>query len=165
MTEDVTITYLEMTDAGQLRAKDCPDPQVSAAECSPMQWPLARLLYTWVGGGWQWHERLSWTDDQWTEFAADTNVRMWVAYRQGSIAGYFELNKQDGDVEIKYFGLTPEFIGTGLGGYLLSEAIGRAWQWNANRVWVHTCTLDHENAAANYKARGMTVYKEETKVK
>ena len=30
-----------------------------------------------------------------------------------------------------------------------------------NRVWVHTCTLDHKNALKNYLARGMKIFKEE----
>ena len=30
------------------------------------------------------------------------------------------------------------------------------------RVWVHTCTLDHENALKNYLARGMKIYNKET---
>ena len=72
------------------------------------------------------------------------------------------MNQQDGDVEIKFFGLTNEFIGKGFGGYMLSEAIRQAWDWDAKRVWVHTCTLDHDNALPNYLARGMTVYKKET---
>jgi GNAT superfamily N-acetyltransferase len=86
----------------------------------------------------------------------------WVAYQQGAIAGYFELHRQGDEVEILYFGLAPQFIGKGLGGFLLSEAIAKAWQWQgANRVWVHTCTLDHPHALKNYQARGFRIYKEE----
>lgn len=29
------------------------------------------------------------------------------------------------------------------------------------RVWVHTCTLDGPHALANYRARGLTVYRTE----
>ena len=32
----------------------------------------------------------------------------------------------------------------------------------AKRAWVHTCTLDHENALKNYLARGMKIFKKET---
>jgi hypothetical protein len=31
----------------------------------------------------------------------------------------------------------------------------------ARRVWVHTCSLDHPGALANYLARGFRVFKEE----
>ena len=32
---------------------------------------------------------------------------------------------------------------------------------NPNRVWVHTCSLDHKNALNNYISRGMKVFKTE----
>ena len=77
-------------------------------------------------------------------------------------AGYFELARQDdGAVEIVYFGLTPEFIGLGLGGPLLAAAVREAWGMGAKRVWLHTCTLDSERALPNYIARGFEPYKTE----
>ena len=47
------------------------------------------------------------------------------------------------------------------GGYLLSNAIKISFKKEINRVWVHTCTLDHKNALKNYLARGMKIFKEE----
>ena len=91
----------------------------------------------------------------------------------GAPAGYVELLGRPGeagtDVEIMYFGLFPEAIGRGLGGALLAEGIRQAWQlhlrWNrfppVQRVWVHTCSLDGPAALANYRARGMNVFKTE----
>ncbi len=67
-----------------------------------------------------------------------------------------------GSVEIVYFGLLPEFIGQGLGGALLSAAVGRAWEVrDTKRVWVHTCSQDHENALSNYLARGFELFRTE----
>lgn len=163
MKRSVTITYLEMLERGQLRGKACPEPQLTIAECVLRQPELNQFLYQWVGRGWYWKDRLSWSDDQWAAYTADTNVRTWIAYLQGSIAGYFELIRHDDEgIEIGYFGLLPECIGKGYGGYLLSETIRRAWDWGTQRVWVHTCTLDHEGALSNYQARGMKIYKTET---
>jgi GNAT superfamily N-acetyltransferase len=68
---------------------------------------------------------------------------------------------EDGAVEIAYFGLLQEFIGRGLGKYLLTEAVREAWRTGARRVWLHTCTLDGEAALPNYKARGFKPFKEE----
>ena len=62
-------------------------------------------------------------------------------------------------MEIAYFGLLPEFIGKGYGKALLQDAIGKAWQAGGNRVWLHTCTLDHLQALNNYLARGFKVFK------
>ena len=78
------------------------------------------------------------------------------------LAGYYELHRDDeGNIEIAYFGLLPEFIGRGLGGALLTSAIDEAWRLAPKRVWVHTCNRDHPKALANYQTRGMIVYKVE----
>ena len=85
-------------------------------------------------------------------------------YAHGTPAGFFELDGSiAGDVEIAYFGVMPQFLGRGLGGWLLSEAIRQGWAMGATRVWVHTCSLDAQpHALANYRARGMRVFKEVT---
>jgi GNAT superfamily N-acetyltransferase len=66
------------------------------------------------------------------------------------------------EVEIAYFGLLEEFQNKKLGSYLLSQAIQKSFKENTNRVWVHTCTLDHKNALNNYISRGMKIFKTET---
>ena len=50
----------------------------------------------------------------------------------------------------------------GLGKYLLTEAAEAAWAFGASRVWLHTCSLDHSGALANYLGRGFQVFKTET---
>ena len=79
------------------------------------------------------------------------------------IAGFFEFifHKEKLEIEIAYLGLLEEYIGKGLGGYLLSEAIKIAWTFKIHRTWVHTCSLDHKNALNNYLARGMSVFNSE----
>lgn len=80
----------------------------------------------------------------------------------GETAGYFELRKcEDGSVEIAYFGLLPAFIGRGLGKHLLTCATEQAWAVGANRVWLHTCTLDDPAAKPNYLKRGFRPFKTE----
>ena len=94
------------------------------------------------------------------DYAERPALRTWMARSEGSPAGYYELERQDdGEVEIKYFGLAPAFIGRGFGGFLLGQALRSAWDWEGTRrVWVHTCSLDHPSALANYQARGMAIY-------
>ena len=78
-------------------------------------------------------------------------------------AGYFELEREeDGSVQVAYFGLLPEFVGRGLGKYLLTRAVEEAFDLGASRVWLHTCTLDHPGALPNYLARGFRKTREET---
>ena len=131
--------------------------------CEIKQWALNKFLYCYVGGPWTWTDKLSDTDSQWQAYVEDPKLHTWVAYYKGAIAGYFEMQQQaQGDVEIIQFGLTPEFLGKGMGGYFLTNALEQAWALpNTKRVWLHTCSLDHPSAKANYEARGFTHYKTE----
>ena len=158
-----TTYYLEMHSPHQLNAKTLPE-SLNIVECEQPQYEFNRFLYQLVGGAWDWGDLDSFTDKQWQARVEDKNLRTWVAYYRGSIAGYYELYRPDGvNTEIKYFGLSQGNIGKGFGGALLSQAITSAWEWSGTqRVWVHTCTLDHPNALNNYMSRGMKVFKEET---
>ena len=77
--------------------------------------------------------------------------------------GFFELifHFENKEVEIAYFGILEEYQNKKLGSFLLSEAIKKSFNKNINRVWLHTCSLDHENALKNYLARGMKIFKSE----
>ncbi|MCP5424551.1 MAG: GNAT family N-acetyltransferase [Gammaproteobacteria bacterium] len=161
--EPVTIYYLEMRDPGHLEPSPPAPGTPTVAECLVKQHRLNRFLYRWVGEQWQWTDKLGWSDDAWQTYVYAPNLKTYIAYEHGAIVGYYELQRQkrpDGfDVEIIYFGLTESFIGHGYGGWLLTSAVQHAWAWDATRVWVHTCSLDHPAALANYQARGFRLYR------
>lgn len=160
--DPVVIHYLEMHDRSELREKNA-EQDLDIRECTVPLWQFNRFLYQLVGAPWAWHDKLSWTDRQWREYAEDPALSTHVAYLDGTPAGYFELQEQgDGVVELAYFGLVERFIGKGLGGALLSRAISAAWGRGASKVWCHTCTLDHPHALENYLARGMRLVRSET---
>ncbi|MEO7275049.1 MAG: GNAT family N-acetyltransferase [Vicinamibacterales bacterium] len=155
-------TYLEMRDPSQLRPLRVSDETIRlerAEDCYPA---LYRFLYGEVGRRYHWTDRLSWTDDVVRAHLAQPEVSIWLMLVRGTPAGYFELETDDeGGVEIAYFGLFHEFIGRGLGAHLLTEAVGTAWTFAPNRVWLHTCTFDHPAAVPNYISRGFTPFKTE----
>lgn len=158
--------YLEMTSPAQLQRSPVPDPAPAIVRAEIPSPALNRFLYTSVGGGWHWVDRLPWSWAQWMKWLDRSELQTWVMYVSGTPAGYFELELQPEDqVEIAYFGVAPDFIGRRLGGHLLTVALQQAWAMGARRVWVHTCTLDHPAALKNYQARGMTVFKQETELK
>ncbi len=161
---EIKTYYLEMCSPELLSDKEA-SGEIYICEAQVKQFQFNKFLYQLVGDEWQWNDKLSWSSSQWQAYAEDESLRTWVAYVEGSPAGYYELQKQSGgNVEIAYFGLAKKFIGKGLGGYLLSHAITSAWEWSGTqRVWVHTCSLDHPSALRNYKARGMKVYQIESK--
>lgn len=158
----VVRTYLEMTSPEALSPAARPDARARVErveECPPS---FFRYLYAAVGGPYHWVDRLPWTDDDVRRYLATPGVSLWVLSFAGAPAGYFELKRHDeGSVEIAYFGLLPEFIGRGLGKYLLTEGVRQAWAFGARRVWLHTCTLDGPAALPNYRARGFRPFKEE----
>jgi GNAT superfamily N-acetyltransferase len=121
-----------------------------------------RYLYAEVGRRYRWVDRLVWSDAQVRSYLDDPSMSLWLLTVDGAPAGYYELTRgQDGAVEIAYFGLLQDFTGRGLGGHLLTDAVERAWESGATRVWLHTCTLDHPAALPNYLARGFRIYDEE----
>ncbi len=154
----VTITYLEMRDRSQLCPKTTSDPRFRVLEVTEKNGEFNRSLYILVGEAWAWQDKVAWSSDEWKTYAVSEHLKTFVAYIDEDIAGYFELMIHEDTVEIAYFGLAPDFIGKGLGGALLTRAIEAAWQLDPTRVWVHTCTLDHPAALANYLSRGMTIY-------
>lgn len=163
----VVTTYLEMRSPEQLRPKRA-SARFQVREQKELNWIFNRDLYFRVGEQWQWIDKRPWTDEQWQEYVSASDLRTLAAYYDNALAGYYELRPDtEGGVEIAYFGLLPEFIGSGLGGVLLTSAIEEAWSGHGGitprRVWVHTCDRDHPRALANYQERGMIVYKiEET---
>ncbi|MCR4415641.1 MAG: GNAT family N-acetyltransferase [Thermoguttaceae bacterium] len=166
MLAEETTYYLEMTDPGQLRPKPAPGPGVDIALVADACPELNRFFYTAVGGDWYWIDRLPWTYAQWLAYLARPCLQTWVLSVAGVPAGYFELEGDPGaDIEIAYFGLLPQFVGRTLGGHLLTEAVRRAWERPAARVWVHTSSFDHPAALPNYLARGFRLYKQERSVK
>jgi GNAT superfamily N-acetyltransferase len=161
----IVTTYLEMRSPDQLRPTRCANARFEIREKKRRDWQFNRDLYRAVGQMWSWNDKRKWTNEQWKEYGLATELRTFAAYYDNMLAGYYELRRDDeGDVEIAYFGLLPEFIGRGLGGALLTSAIEEAWRSSPSisRVWVHTCNLDHPAALANYQARGMVIYTQET---
>lgn len=158
MERPITITYLEMTSLEQavpFRGERRLDVRQAEHPCPE----LNRFLYLAVGAEWWWHERVDWSRERWLEWLDRDEHETWVGYLHGTPVGYFELEAQPGgDVQLVYFGLLPTFIGRGLGAELLSAAVERAWDLATERVWVHTCTLDHPSALPNYQARGFRIF-------
>jgi GNAT superfamily N-acetyltransferase len=162
MNAPVITYYLEMAAPQDLRATYSNNPELRIIQAQVPCPPFNRFLYEAVGKEWSWTDKLHWSEQQWSDYVCRPELQTWVAYLSGTPAGYFELEKQSESVEIAYLGLLPQFIGQGVGGPLLTHAIEQAWKMQAQRVWVHTCTLDHPSALSNYQARGFRVFKQET---
>ena len=151
----VTVTYLEMTRPEQRSGAPGWADGVTIQRAERPTVSFYRYLYDTVGADWDWYERRRLSDDALAAIVHDDAVEVFVLYVRGVPAGYVELDRRvEGEVEIAYFGLVPEYIGRGLGPALLDWALDRAWSCRPRRVWLHTCSLDHPKALAVYRRAG-----------
>lgn len=158
---EVIRTYLELDPSRPTPAPALPPGAsfVCVTECPPS---FYRYLYAETGRAHRWTDRLGWSDAAIRAHLAWERRALWVLYLGGAPAGWFELQQEDdGSVQVAYFGLLPEFVGRGLGRTLLECAIVEARALSPDRVWLHTCTLDHRAALPNYVARGFRPLREE----
>jgi hypothetical protein len=165
----VTITidrnFLEIKSIDNLKESKKPNYNHAIKKVEPADFQLNKFFYRNIGKKHRWTDRLIWSENDWIKYASSAKVETYTLKIEDDLAGYFELINHDTlqEIEIAYFGLLEEYHNKKLGGYFLSEAIKQSFlKENINRVWVHTCTLDHENALKNYIARGMRIYKKET---
>ncbi|MBK8250582.1 MAG: GNAT family N-acetyltransferase [Gemmatimonadetes bacterium] len=157
----VTRTYLELT-ASITPAITPPPPGTSWRVLDATAWDETRLLYTEVGADYAWRDRLPWSEAQWAELVASPSTRVFVLDVDERPGGYAELSTVGRAIEIAYFGLKGFAQGRGLGRWMLERAIAEAQAMGAERVWLHTCTLDAPAALPNYLARGFSVVRTET---
>ena len=158
-TVPVIVTYLEMTSPEQRTAVPGRAEPTAILRAERPALSYYRYLYDTVGADWSWYTRRQLSDEALAAIIHDDRVEVFVLYVRGVPAGYVELDRRvEEAVEIAYFGLMPEYIGRGLGPFLLDWALGRAWSYRPRRVWLHTCSLDHPKALAVYQRAGFVVY-------
>lgn len=158
----VVQTSLEMCDPAWLRPARPPRVPARLDPVDPVDWEVNRRLYAGVGDAYGWTDRLVWPQETWVRWCDRVETWRLLAGDDGQEAGFFELGCQARrTVEIMIFGLLAPWHGAGLGGWMLTEALRRAWELHPDgtrRVWVHTRTLDAEGALPNYRARGLRVF-------
>ena len=154
--------FLEIKDLRNLKENINMENNFLIKKIKP-DFQLNKFFYKQVGKKHRWIDRLIWSAEKWMTYISNKNLETYVISKCDELVGFFELlyNPELKETEISYFGLLEEYIGKGIGGFALSSAIRKAFEKNINRVWLHTCTLDHPNALKNYIARGMTVFKKE----
>ena len=156
-------SYLEIKKLDDLNETSRPNKNCKIELVNPSNFQLNKFFYKQIGKKHRWIDRLTWNEQVWRNYIDNSRVSTYVIKEKSDLAGYFEqiYNEQNNEYEIAYFGILEEFRSKKYGSYLLSNAIKSKLKDGAKRVWVHTCSLDHENALKNYLARGMKVFKEE----
>ena len=163
MIEEVKRNYLEINSLNDLKETSQSFDEFSIVLLDPVDFQLNKFFYKNVGKKHRWVDRLIWSEQQWIDYVSSSKVKTYVLKRKDDLIGFFELifHIEKKEVEIAYFGILEEYQNKKLGSFLLSEAIKKSFKKNINRVWLHTCSLDHKNALKNYLARGMKIFKSE----
>ena len=164
MKKEIKRNYLEIKSLNELAEVSKSLDGYSVNFLDPPNFQLNKFFYKNIGKDHHWVDRLVWSEKEWIDYVSNEKVSTYILRKEKDVCGYFELifHKDKNEFEIAYFGLLKEYHNKKLGSFLLSFAIKKCFEKNINRVWVHTCSLDHDNALKNYLSRGMKIYKRET---
>ena len=163
MSIKVERSYLDIISLKNLSETYKPSNNFDVRLVNPPDFQLNKFFYKQIGKKHRWVDRLIWNENQWIKYINNLNVRTYTLQDGNNLAGYFEqiFDQKKLECEIAYFGILQDYVGKRLGGYLLSQAIKKSFAMGANKVWAHTCSLDHKHALKNYLSRGMKIFKSE----
>ena len=163
-----SITYLEMDQRPSFGWPRLPAGSTAAllkAERPPVWWFLA--LYDAVGRDYAWEDVHKREHDEVQEWLHQDVMSLFTLLDHGWPQGFFLLERQgEGVTDLAYFGMVPEAVGRGLGGWLLKTAILTGWDLpDTRKLTVNTCTLDHPRALALYQKNGFTPVRREDRTR
>ena len=152
------ITYLVMESPPQKAPPPPPVPGLTLDRRRDMAVADYLRLYHAIGDDWLWWSRLTWDERRLAANLVSDKTEVYVAEADGEEIGLIELNlRPTPDIELRYFGLIPTWIGKGLGGWLLAHALAAAGRHRPRRMILNTCTLDHPGALAFYQRHGFVI--------
>ncbi|MEP2943146.1 MAG: GNAT family N-acetyltransferase [Hyphomicrobiales bacterium] len=152
-------TYLEMTE----RPPSKTDNIKNLALDHMVKPDVARYykILKAVGEDWLWFSRLALEREALIKAINTPGFEIFILQKETRDIGLLELDvRNKKNIELAYFGLTSDAIGTGAGRWLMNAAITRAFDHHkTKRMFVHTCTMDSPQALAFYQKSGFTPYK------
>jgi ribosomal protein S18 acetylase RimI-like enzyme len=124
---------------------------------------LNKFFYKQIGIDHYWRDRLVWSDKEWSKYVKNINLETYILKKGKDLIGFYEqeYHPDSNEIELINMGILKDFRGLKLGSKLLNHAIASGSRKNPNRIWVHTCSLDHKHALQNYKSKGFEIFKEE----
>ena len=124
---------------------------------------INKFFYKQIGKEHFWRDRLIWTDKQWLKYSSNPLLETWILKNnKGELIGYYEIEKHENkEFELINMGILSDYRSKGFGALLLNHVLNKSYENKAEKVWVHTCSLDHKYALANYLSRGFKIFKKE----
>ena len=159
----MVVTHLQMLAPAPLRGAALPEG-LSFRRVEPdLDW--YKDIFDRVGAEWLWFGRRLLSDRELSNIIEEERVALYTLERDGRAEALLELDfRVEGECELAYFGVTPELIGTGAGGYLMDRANELAWAEDIGRFHVHTCTIDSPQALGFYMRSGFVPYRRQVEI-
>ncbi len=153
------VTFLEITERPDLSRRPAP---VGYALEPVERWDTDAFLdlYREIGWEWLWSSRLLMPREKLEAKLAAPHMRSWCPVKEGRRLGIVEMDlSMAHETEISFFGLVPDAVGGGIGGWMMREAIDIAFaRPSVTRLWLHTCHFDSPQALPFYMHMGFTPY-------
>ncbi|WP_370675272.1 GNAT family N-acetyltransferase [Pleomorphomonas sp. PLEO] len=153
------VTFLEMQERPEKPRRPAPSGYV----LEPIdRWDTSAFLdlYREIGWEWLWSSRLLMSREKLEAKLAAPHMRSWCPVKDGRRMGIVEMDlSEPHETEISFFGLVPDAVGSGLGGWMMDEAIDLAFgRPGMKRLWLHTCHFDSPQALPFYMHMGFAPY-------
>ncbi len=158
------VTSLEMFSKPEQQAREKkPGWTLTFVENPDVEW--YRDLYRNIGQEWLWFSRAIMPAEELATIIGNPKVEIRALEVDGKVAGLLELDyRVDGECELAFLGVTDGYLGQGVGKWLMNHAIDLAWNNSINRLWIHTCTLDHPRALPFYIKSGFKPYQRQLEI-
>lgn len=153
------VTYLEMRALPAQSEEAGPSHfLIRRVKAPELDW--YRKLFREIGEPWLWFSRLRMSDDDLRAILHNPEVEIFALTHDGRDIGLAEYDARHlPEIELSFFGITSGFVGKGAGRALLGASLPIIWQRRPQRIWLHTCTLDHPAALSFYRKAGFIPYR------
>ena len=124
---------------------------------------INKFFYRQIGKDHFWRDRLLWSDNEWRRYINNKNMQTGIMKINENFVGFYEqeFHENENEIELIQMGILQEYQGMKLGSFLLKFIIQNSFSRDVERLWVHTCSLDHKYALNNYLSKGLKIFREE----
>ena len=124
---------------------------------------INKFFYRQIGKDHFWRDRLLWSDNEWRKYINNKNMQTGIMKINENFVGFYEqeFHENENEIELIQMGILQEYQGMKLGSFLLKFIIQNSFSRDVERLWVHTCSLDHKYALNNYLSKGLKIFREE----
>ena len=132
---------------------------VTYARLGPQDTDQYRSLFRVVGENLLWVSRLEIAQHDLVLVLSNPDIEVYSIAHNGVAAGLLEIDfREESNAEIVYIGLDLTATGLGIGPAMMKLALARSAARKINRVWLHTCHFDSEQAPRFYQKFGFRAY-------